>query len=130
MMTAMVDGVPVSYEVKDGVRRVCDGKRLAELPEDVRDGLFRWIDERIVARKTPNNAHTSYGLKHVFSRDMGAYVSNDQFKEAMLACGHRPVDENELNWVFCISQRPPALADKARRPRGWFAAEEEGVEGR
>jgi len=39
----------------------------------------------------------------------GIYVTNNQMKDAMLMEGFRPVKENELNWVFCISEKSPVF---------------------
>lgn len=62
----------------------------------------------------------SYVLKHHFERD-AFYVTNGQFKGAMLAAGHDPVDPNERNWVFQVTL-PPSYGwacaptdDRARR---------------
>ena len=68
-----------------------------------------WIDSNIVPRKTPLYDHTSYGLKHIFERDTGLYLTNNEFKDAMLMCGYEPVNPYELNWCYCISARSPAF---------------------
>lgn len=67
--------------------------------------LRAWISGYISPRKTPN-ARTSYGIKHAFEQsEHGFYLSNGQFKGAMLAAGYPPVDEQDLNWRFRISTR-------------------------
>ncbi len=47
---------------------------------------------------------TSYGLKHNFERE-AFYITNGQFKGAMLSLGYAPKDENALNWEFKVRQR-------------------------
>ena len=47
--------------------------------------------------------------KHMLERDTDIYMTNNQFKDAMLACGFLPVNERELNWHYCISRRSPAF---------------------
>lgn len=62
-----------------------------------------WVKTMLLPRKSVNNKHTSYGLKHIFSRQTGIYVTNNQFKDLMITCGYNPANKNELNWRFCIS---------------------------
>lgn len=49
-----------------------------------------------------NHFHTSYGLKQQFKR---FYVTNAQFKKAMLLVGFRCENEFEQNWCFNISTK-------------------------
>lgn len=50
-------------------------------------------------------SHTSYGMKHVFEGSpTGFYVSNGQFKGAMLIAGFVPVNPHELNWIYKIDK--------------------------
>lgn len=68
-----------------------------------KDALRRWIEENFKALKNPpkRGPIDSYTLKHYFEEsERGFYISNGQFKGAMLAVGHAPLDETELNWVF------------------------------
>ena len=50
-----------------------------------------------------------YGLKHNLQRDTGLYLTNNEFKDAMLMCGYPPVDANKLNWYYCISKKSRAF---------------------
>ena len=82
--------------------------------EDI-DYLLNWIRENIRPRKTPNKMHTSYGLKHIFEEsERGFYVTNNQFKDAMLTAGFAPVDPNRKNWWYCISEKSPCFYQKSR----------------
>ena len=45
---------------------------------------------------------TSYGIKHDFEFATRLYVSNGQFKGAMLTAGYVPVNPGEQNWRFRI----------------------------
>ena len=47
---------------------------------------------------------TSYRLKYEFEAE-GFYVTNGQFKGAMLTIGFVPKDEYTLNWQFRIQPR-------------------------
>ena len=70
--------------------------------------LINWIKENFTKRKTANKRiGTSYGLKHVFQKKTGLYVTNGQFKGAMLQCGMIPEagHENKLNWHFRVNQK-------------------------
>lgn len=48
---------------------------------------------------------SSYGMKHIFENSpTGFYVSNGQFKGAMLMAGFIPVNPHELNWNYKIDK--------------------------
>lgn len=71
--------------------------------------------------KTFNTRHTSYGLKHVFERKYrealsgtfeSSYVTNGQFKGAMLEAGFDVKDKSQLNWHFNASEKSIKNLDK------------------
>lgn len=62
--------------------------------------LLYWI-EHAIEYKGQWSKETSYGIKHDFERE-GFYITNGQFKGAMILMGHMPKHDHELNWVFCI----------------------------
>jgi len=62
---------------------------------------------------------TSYGLKHDFERVTGKYVTNGEFKGAMLAAGYQPVVPHEQNWHFRLR---PRLTEEEQKPYGQFTA--------
>lgn len=61
-----------------------------------------WIRNNIRPAKAILAGRTSYGLKHVLHSDTGLYLTNNQFKDAMLLAGYKPVNPNELNWRYRI----------------------------
>lgn len=89
-------------------------ERYDELPCEEQKIILRWIRENIRPRKTPLPGWSSYSLKHMLERDTGLYTTNDQFKDAMLRCGYKPVNPDELNWHFCVSKRSPAFLPNDR----------------
>ena len=101
-----------------------ENERFELLPEDMQTQVLRWIRLNFVPRASVNNKHSSYGLKHLMQWDEvyfegtdyypGIYLTNDQFKDAMLECGFFPEDAKELNWRYAISENSPILIrDKA-----------------
>lgn len=86
-----------------------DSRLITDEPKEIQETVRRWIRENIVPRKTPTMTHSSYGMKHILEHDTGIYLTNNQFKDAMMDCGYMPVDENKLNWNYCISERSPAF---------------------
>lgn len=97
----IIDGRPVEYigaSISNGL--------ITDLPEDKQEKVFEWIKSKMIPRKTGNLKHSSYGLKHILEKDTGIYVSNNQFKDAMLQAGFKPVNPYELNWCFFISEKP------------------------
>ncbi len=78
-----------------------------ELSEAEQEKALAWIRANVSPRETLLNGHTSYGMKHVLEHRTRIYMTNNQFKEAMLLCGFYPVTVDELNWHYCISQKSP-----------------------
>ena len=103
----MLNGKPYTNEngyVDDGL--------MAHHPEEEVRTVMSWIGENISPRKTPLYGHTSYGIKHLLHRDTGIYLTNNEFKDAMLQAGYKPIDPNELNWRYRISKKSQAFALK------------------
>lgn len=76
--------------------------------------LIDWIQKNFIPIKTFNDkAPSSYGLKHIFEHsENGFYIDNECFKHAMLECGFKARNEKELNWIFNISQKSPAVKNR------------------
>ena len=62
-----------------------------------------WIRNSIRPAGTILAGRTSYGLKHILQHDTGVYLTNNQFKDAMLLAGYKPANPNELNWRYRIA---------------------------
>ena len=103
----MINGRPYSNE--NGY--VDDGLITSHSQEEI-DTVTNWIAENISVRKTPLDGHTSYGIKHLLERDVHIYLTNNEFKDAMLQAGYKPVDPNELNWRYRISKKSKAFTPK------------------
>lgn len=86
-----------------------DEKLVSDMPIDEQQMALAWIKSEMKPRKTPNLNQNTYFLKHVLEHDTGIYMTNNQFKDAMLQCGYYPVDETELNWWYGLSEKSPAL---------------------
>ena len=88
-------------------------KHFDKLTDGEQYTLCKWINDNFIKTKTPNNRHTSYGLKHIFENTVdGFYITNGQFKGAMCNCGFKPKNKNDLNWIFYISQKSPAIKNR------------------
>ena len=88
------------------------------LSPEKKEAVLDWIRYNLYDRETFNPDITSYGLKHIYEQVPGStdrYLTNGQFKGAMLACGFRAKNTNEINWVFNISARSPAFRRKTTR---------------
>lgn len=69
-----------------------------------------------------NTRHTSYGLKHYFEKYLErGYITNGQFKGAMLKAGFKAKDQEQQNWAFNISEKSPIL----RNRKGYYDVNEE-----
>lgn len=47
---------------------------------------------------------SSYGLKHLFEIIAGGYISNDEFKQAMIVAGFKPTTQtkNDINPYYRV----------------------------
>ena len=79
-----------------------DPAHFLQLREAERTELLDWIERRMLPRKYMNYRHTSYGLKHIYQHESGNYVSNGQFKGAMITAGFVPDDAEALNPSYAI----------------------------
>lgn len=95
-----VGGLPVSTESP-----FFDDKLLTDEDKEIQEKVLKWIKQHCVRIKSINKRHSSYGLKHILERDTGIYLTNNQFKHAMLLAGHNPINEKDLNWYFRIGNR-------------------------
>lgn len=86
-------------------------KKFSELPIETQEKVISWIKDNFVPRKTPMKDRSSYGLKHLIQhdKDCGIYLTNNQFKDAMLTCGYIPSNPDYVNWYFGISLKSPAF---------------------
>jgi hypothetical protein len=96
-------------------RNVDPPEEYVGLDAGVRGVLLWWIHHSIQPTKVKVSRQSSYSLKHHFERDTGLYVSNGQFKGAMLEVSYEPVDTKERNWRFRITRRKVARAARGGR---------------
>lgn len=61
---------------------------------------------------------SSYGMKHILEHRTGIYMTNNQFKEAMMLLGFYPEEVNERNWSFYLSGNSPVLKTQKDGRRG------------
>lgn len=56
--------------------------------------------------KNINNSFWSYGLKDIYERGLnGQYVTNGEFKGAMLVAGFKVADVSAENWTFNVNTK-------------------------
>ena len=77
--------------------------------EEEQKRVFEWIKNNIVPRKTVLYKANSYRLKHFLQRDTNIYLTNNEFKDAMLMCGYVPENPDDPYWRFAISAKSPAF---------------------
>lgn len=94
--------------IKNGKPYTCekghsDYELMTDLTREQQKVLLEWIDDNISLSKYKNKRHSSYSLKHRFEHsEHGFYLTNNQFKDAMMTAGYDPVDPSELNWFYKI----------------------------
>ncbi len=84
-----------------------DNNHFSDLPKAKQEQVLSWIEANIFPIKTPLMKRSSKGMKHILHSKTGIYLSNNQFKEAMLMCGFEPVDPSQWSWHFGISKKSP-----------------------
>jgi len=73
------------------------------MEQEQQEHLIAWIRAAIKpASRVAQHAQSSYGLKHVYEHGTGVYVTNGEFKGAMIACGLLPTDPEARNPVYRI----------------------------
>ena len=94
------------YEIVNDIDRP---NQFLNLESDVQSMVLKWCKEFFTPTKLFNEKHTSYGLEHILQNYNGTYLTNGQFKGAMLLSGFRVKDVEDLNWIFNISENSAAL---------------------
>lgn len=94
------------FELVNDIDRPADFRHL-DTEEQAK--AIAWCSRYFIPTQTFNERHSSYGLKHTLQSFDGTYLTNGQFKGAMLLCGYKPKSVEDLNWVFGISEKSPAL---------------------
>lgn len=72
------------------------------LSQEEKAALQYWIEHAIQAATKVDDTYSSYGLKREYERETNLYVSNAQFKGAMLIAGYLPIKKGEQSWHFKI----------------------------
>lgn len=73
------------------------------LKDDTKRAIQAWIRSNVVPAKS-RSKQSSYGLKHICEHAIGCYISNGEFKGAMLAAGYEPKDRERQNWYWHIKK--------------------------
>ena len=94
------------YEIVNDIDRP---NQFMNLDSDIQSFVLKWCKEHFISTKSFNEKHTSYGLKHILQHQNGTYLTNGQFKGAMVLSGFEVKDIEDLNWVFNISEQSAAL---------------------
>jgi len=93
----LVNGRPYSNE-----NGHIDNALITDRDEMEINKVMEWIRANIRKSNRILQGRTSYGLKHVLEHDTGLYLTNNEFKDAMLLAGFKPVNPSELNWRYRI----------------------------
>ena len=68
---------------------------IVDIPSVELDTVISWIKLNIIPNATPYYEVSSYDLAVALEKETGVYITNNQFKDAMLECGYYPADEGE-----------------------------------
>ena len=73
-----------------------------KLSEEERNRIYDWIDGAFELDEEYICPDTSYGLKHIYEHATKKYVTNGQFKGAMIHYGYEPVNPRDLNCNYRV----------------------------
>ena len=79
-----------------------DEALITDRADEVITAVDGWIRKNIRTGKKILHGHTSYGIKHMLEHDTHIYLTNNEFKDAMLLAGYQPVNPKDLNWKYRI----------------------------
>lgn len=75
------------------------------LSDEQKQILLSWIPSNLGRAERIYKKASSYYLKELFEKSpQGFYISNGQFKGAMVAAEYQVLDKKALNWHFNISK--------------------------
>ncbi|MGD9679223.1 MAG: RNA-binding domain-containing protein [Vulcanibacillus sp.] len=94
------------YETYQELDRPSD---FMNLDDETRRKVLAWCEKYFVPSQSIYLDMSSYGLKHILEKDTDIYLTNGQFKGAMILSGFIPKSIDELNWYFNISKKSPAI---------------------
>lgn len=86
----------------DNTRQKDHPRAYDQLSPAEKEALQYWIEHAIQPAPKVDEHQSSYGLKYEYARETKCYVSNAQFKGAMLVAGYLPTKQGEQNWHFAI----------------------------
>ena len=95
-----------------------DEAHFRDLMPEEQEKALTWLRYNVIPAEKPLDGHTSYGMKHILEHRTKIYMTNNQFKEAMLICGCFPAETDELNWHFCMRKTSPMFVMQADRREG------------
>ncbi len=98
------DGRP--YSIENGWE---DAGLITDKPAEVQEEVFAWIRANLMPAESVLRCRTSYGIKHILQHDTGIYLTNNEFKDAMMMCGYHPANAKRLNWNYRLSRKSPAF---------------------
>lgn len=101
----LIRKAPGGYEIVNDLDRPAE---YIKLEKDVLINVINWCKDNFIKGTSVYKDYSSYYYKHVFEKDLGIYLTNGQFKAAMLLAGFECDDVEKLNWNFKILKTSPA----------------------
>lgn len=89
-----------------------DSMHLSDLSKEERRKVLTWLYYNVIPAERVLVGKTSYGMKHILQERTNIYLSNNQFKEAMVRLGHFPYEVDTLNWRFFIRKTSPMFKEQ------------------
>lgn len=105
-----INSIPISRKYDRLTETITtDDELLFQLPEEEQLQVINWIRTRLYRQKSFNFQHTSYGINHYLQSEIGIYLTNNQFKHAMMICGYLPKNKTDLNWIYQVAENSPCF---------------------
>lgn len=98
------------YKFEEGKKDGNDPSEYLTLSEEQKTELRGWIDYAFESDDDYICPDSSYSLKHIFERNQsGFYITNGQFKGAMIHYGFDPVNPREMNSYYRVRMNKELL---------------------
>jgi len=84
------------------------------LDDEIKQRVISWCKKYCIISEGFYTDISSYGLKHNLEEDIGIYLTNGQFKGAMLLADFKSQKADNFNWYFNLSSKSPAIFMKKK----------------
>lgn len=87
-----------------------DERSFSDIKGEKREIVKEWVSYWLIPGNRVWKKADTYSLKHRLQYDTTVYLTNNQFKEALILCGLTPNSPEGEDWYFKIDKQSPICA--------------------